>query len=99
MTKLYIVSGPMGGTSTELKDGATFIGRASDNDIQIKDRSISRKHVKIIKKDGILLIEDLKSENGTWIDEDPIKPGYEFEVEEGLPVSIGDTVISLGREC
>ncbi|TET83297.1 MAG: PAS domain S-box protein [Desulfobacteraceae bacterium] len=99
MTKLYIISGPMGGTSTELKDGATFIGKASDNDIQIKDRSISRKHVKIIKKDEILLIEDLKSENGTWIDEDPIKPGYEFEVEEGLPVSIGDTVISLGREC
>ena len=56
MTKLYIISGPMGGTSTELEGEATFIGRASDNDIQIKDRSVSRKHAKIIKRDGILLI-------------------------------------------
>ncbi|UCF86206.1 MAG: PAS domain S-box protein, partial [Desulfobacteraceae bacterium] len=99
MAKLYIINGPMGDTSTELKGEITFIGRASDNDIQIKDRSISRKHAKIISVDGGFLIEDLKSENGTWIDGTPIKPGYEFEVEEGLPVAIGDTVISLGKKC
>ena len=99
MTKLYIISGPMEGTSTELKGDVTFIGRASDNDIQIKDRSISRKHAKIISIDGNFLIEDLKSENGSWINGTPIKPGYEFEVEEGLPVAIGDTVISLGKKC
>ena len=99
MSKLYVASGPMAGTSTELEAEVTFIGRASDNDIQIKDRSISRKHLKIVRKNGKFFIEDLKSENGTWIDEKPLKPGYEFEVKEGLPIAIGDTLISLGKKC
>ena len=99
MTKLYIVSGPMEGPSTELEGEVTFLGRASDNDIQIKDRSISRKHLKIIEKNSRFFIEDLGSENGTWINGKPIKPGYEFEVEEGLPIAIGDTLISLGKKC
>ena len=99
MTKLYVASGPLGGSSTDLRGEITFIGRASDNDIQIKDRSISRKHVKIIKKDEKFLIEDLRSENGTWVNGIPIKPGYEFEVKEGFPIAIGDTVICLGKEC
>jgi len=99
MTKLYIAGGPMEGISTELKGDVNFIGRASDNDIQIKDRSISRKHLKIFSKNGKFLIEDLGSENGTWVDGKPIKPGYEFEVKEGLPIAIGDTRISLGKKC
>jgi PAS domain S-box-containing protein len=98
MTKLYIASGPMEGISTELKGDVNFIGRASDNDIQIKDRSISRKHLKIFSSNGKLLIEDLGSENGTWIDGKPIKPGYEFQVREGIPIAIGDTLISLGKK-
>ena len=99
MIKLYITSGPMRGTSTELKGEVTFIGRASDNDIKIRDRSVSRKHVKIIRKNSRFFIEDLGSENGTWINGKPIKPGYEFEVEEGLPIAVGDTLISLGEKC
>ena len=99
MTKLYIAGGPMEGTSTELKGEITFVGRASDNDIQIKDRSISRKHIKIIGKNSRFFIEDLGSENGTWINGKPIKPGYEFEVEKGFPIAIGDTLICLGKKC
>ena len=99
MTKLYINSGPMEGASPELKGEVTFIGRASDNDLQIKDRSVSRKHIKIIGKNNRFFIEDLGSENGTWINGKPIKPGYEFEVEEGFPIAIGDTLISLGKKC
>ena len=99
MIKLYITSGPMRGTSTELKGEVAFIGRASDNDIQIKDRSVSRKHVKVIMKNSAFFIENLGSENGTWINGKPIKPGYDFKVEEGLPIAIGDTLISLGKKC
>lgn len=98
MTKLYIIDGPNSGKSFGLEDGTTLVGRASDNDIQIKDYSISRSHVKIIKKDGNLFIEDLGSRNGTWINGDRIKPGEEFGVKEGVPIVIGDTLIGLGQK-
>ena len=98
MTKLYIIDGPNSGKSFGLEDGTTLVGRASDNDIQIKDYSISRSHAKIIKKDGNLFIEDLGSRNGTWINGDRIKPGEEFGVREGIPIVIGDTLIGLGQK-
>jgi signal transduction histidine kinase len=98
MIKLYIVDGPMEGHSFNLKKGITFIGRASDNDIQIKDKSISRKHVKIILKGDKFFVEDLNSQNGTYINGNEIKSGEEFEVDEGIPVAIGNTLISLGKK-
>ena len=98
MIKIYIVDGPMEGHSFDLKKETTFIGRSADNDIQIKDNSISRKHVKIIMKGDRFFVEDLNSQNGTLINGNEIKSGDEFEVEEGIPVAIGNTLISLGKK-
>ncbi len=98
MTKLFIFNGPMEGKSFDLKSGTTFVGRSSDNDIQIKDKSISRKHLKIARKGDKFLIEDLKSQNGTFINGDAISPGDEFEVEKGIPITIGNILISLGKK-
>ena len=52
MTKLYIMNGPEKGKSYNLKGETTSIGRISVNDIQIKEKSISRKHIKILKRNG-----------------------------------------------
>ena len=46
----------------------TRIGRGSDNDIQIPDGSISRKHGEIYFEDGAYYIRDLGSKNGIKID-------------------------------
>ena len=97
MAKLYINNGPMEGHSFALKSGATLIGRASDNDIQIKDISISRKHIKIFKEGNKFFVEDLKSQNGTMINGSSIKPGDKCEVEKGQPIAIGNIIISLGK--
>ncbi|MBL7177341.1 MAG: FHA domain-containing protein [Desulfobacteraceae bacterium] len=96
MTKLYVINGPIAGRSFDLIGETTSIGRASENDIQVSDRSISRSHVRIVRKDNTFFIEDLNSKNGTLIDGYPIKPGIEFEIEEGIPITIGDIMISLG---
>jgi len=98
MTKLFIFNGPMEGKSFDLKSGTTFVGRSPDNDMQIMDKSISRKHLKILRKDDKFLIEDLKSQNGTFINGDAINPGDEFEVEEGVPITLGNILISLGKK-
>ncbi len=97
MSKIYIISGPMEGHDFDLKNGTTSVGRAPDNDIQINDHSISRKHVKIIKKGNKFFVEDLKSQNGTWIDGNLIGPGNQCEVEKGVLITIGKISFSLGE--
>ncbi len=98
MTRLYITNGPDKGRSFDLKGDTIHIGRSPDNNIQMKDKSVSRKHLKIIRRGDKCFVEDLKSKNGTFINGNQISPGDEFEVNEGLPVTIGSIVISLGEE-
>jgi putative methionine-R-sulfoxide reductase with GAF domain len=99
MTKLYILEGPNKGESFELKGETISIGRSHENHIQMKDRFVSREHLEISRRDGKLFLKDLMSENGTFVDGEPIKPGKEFEVKEGLPISIGMSVLCLGQGC
>ena len=97
MTKLYIINGRMMGLSFELNGNTAFVGRAPDNDIQINDRSVSRKHLRIIRRGDQLFIEDLNSQNGTWIFGRQIEPGQEYQVKEGLPIGVGTILISLAE--
>lgn len=49
------------------------LGRASSNNIIIKDPYISKNHFKIIKDEDDFFIEDLNSSNGTYLN------GYKLE--------------------
>ncbi|NVM25178.1 MAG: FHA domain-containing protein [Desulfobacterales bacterium] len=98
MTRLYIMNGPDKGRSFDLEGGTIYIGRSPGNDIQLKDKSVSRKHLKIIGRGDKYFVEDLQSKNGTFINGNQISPGDEFEVRQGLPVAIGSIVVSLGEE-
>jgi PAS domain S-box-containing protein len=97
MAKLHIVHGPDKGKAFELKDDITYIGRSSENDIQIKDNSVSRKHLKIIRKDNKFFVEDLKSTNNTFVDGEFIVPGKEIEIKAGLPIAVGKALVSIGE--
>jgi pSer/pThr/pTyr-binding forkhead associated (FHA) protein len=74
-----------------------FIGRSATNDIQIKDLTVSRKHLKIYTggEMNIFFIEDLRSTNGTFIGDDLIEPGEAFQVDERDTITIGNTVMNL----
>ena len=95
MTKLCILKGPKKGHCFELNDDTIYIGRSIDNDIQINDRSISRRHLKILRKEDRYFIEDLGSSNGTFINSKRINAGEELEVKEGLPIAIGNVMFAL----
>lgn len=99
MSKLYVLNGPQIGQSYELRDGVSFIGRSLDNDIRIDDRTVSRKHLRIARREDKYLITDLKSRNGTFFKGNFLNPGIEVEVIEGAPIAIGITVICFGEEC
>jgi hypothetical protein len=99
MSKVYVLNGPEIGESFKLMDGVNFLGRAPDNEIMLTDKTISRKHLKVVMNGDKYLITDLKSRNGTFVRGEFMTPGKEMEVEEGVPIAVGITVICLGEGC
>lgn len=99
MAKLYILNGPAKAHVFTLREGDSFLGRSIDNDVVIDDRTMSRKHLKVVKKGNAFFIMDLKSRNGTYYKGDFIKPGLFIQVEEGSPIAMGMTVIGIGEGC
>jgi pSer/pThr/pTyr-binding forkhead associated (FHA) protein len=97
MPKVYIMNGPDKGRMYEVKKNTIHIGRSPENDVQIKDKSVSRVHVRIVKQGNKYFVTDLKSRNGTFIEGVRIASDIEYEVKEGMPVAIGKTFFSLGR--
>jgi pSer/pThr/pTyr-binding forkhead associated (FHA) protein len=45
----------------------TVVGRREFCDIQVDDRSLSKRHAVIVKTDGLLVIRDLATTNGTKV--------------------------------
>ena len=99
MPKLFVMTNLFQGSFYELKGNSTSIGRLSDNDIQIKDSSVSRHHLKIFIKSDSYYVEDLNSTNGSAIDGKRLNPGILSEVKKGSPFSIGNILLSLDEPC
>lgn len=66
---LRVLSGTHEGKLIQIKDEKFLIGRGDSCQLRPKSESISRKHCAIVQKDGRLLLIDLKSRNGTFINE------------------------------
>jgi phosphoserine phosphatase RsbU/P len=67
MTFLVFVAGPIAGRRYKLSDGEYLIGRRSDCQIFVPDMRVSRQHAKFSRLNGAWSVEDLGSNNGTFI--------------------------------
>lgn len=56
-----------GGTPIEISKDLMLVGRKEDCDIRLDHKSISKVHCAIVKTDGLLLLRDLGSTNGTRV--------------------------------
>lgn len=56
-----------GGTPVEINKDLVLVGRKEDCDIQLDHKSISKLHCVIVRTDGLLLLRDLGSTNGTRV--------------------------------
>jgi len=99
MTSLYVISGPDIGRSFQVGEEEIYVGRSPENQIQIKDRFVSRRHLRISRREGKFYLEDLESKNGTFVDGTLIRPKVEVGLDEGTPVVMGMSVICLGEKC
>jgi len=73
--------------------GQLTIGRADGNDLVLAEGGVSRKHARFFTQGSDVMVEDLASANGTWVDgekiEGPTKLGARAQVV------IGDYEISV----
>lgn len=67
MPRLVVLSEGLTGRSHELKAEKTTVGRVEDNIFQIPDPSVSSHHCEITLKGSEIVIRDLDSTNGTFI--------------------------------
>ena len=56
-----------GDSAIDLVKELTLVGRDEDCDIRLDHKSISKLHCVIAKTDGLLLVRDLGSTNGTRV--------------------------------
>jgi pSer/pThr/pTyr-binding forkhead associated (FHA) protein len=80
MAKLVLLSAGMTGRTHELKVDKTTIGRLEDNTFQIAEPSVSSHHCEILLRGADVVVKDLNSTNGTFINgekvaETALKPG------------------------
>jgi pSer/pThr/pTyr-binding forkhead associated (FHA) protein len=97
MPRLVLLSEGFTGRTYELKTDKTTVGRVSDNAFEIPEASVSSHHCEIFQRGGEVVVKDLGSTNGTFIngekiDEAALKPGQilrvgmiEMRLESGEP--------------
>src|SRR5260370_25055558 len=56
-----------GGTPIDVLKDVTLVGRKEDCDLRLDHKSVSKLHCVIVKTDGLLLLRDLGSTNGTRV--------------------------------
>jgi pSer/pThr/pTyr-binding forkhead associated (FHA) protein len=69
-----------------LKTDVSVIGRSRGNAVRIPSADVSRRHCRLLQRDGLVMLEDMGSVNGTFLNGQRIKnpevvrPGDHLEV-------------------
>jgi hypothetical protein len=93
---LTVTSGKEAGRVYDLRrDGSTSLGRARVNDIVIDDVACSNEHCRIRPEEGRLVLHDLQSTNGTFVNERRVTT---HPLEAGDVVQVGETHLTFWRE-
>lgn len=90
---LIIKNGTDAGTRFVLKAGITIIGRDKAVDIVLSDNRCSRQHCHILAANGMFMIEDLKSTNGTRVNGAPLTTM--LMLNSGDQIALGETLLDF----
>ncbi|MFI9401959.1 BTAD domain-containing putative transcriptional regulator [Nocardia sp. NPDC052316] len=81
------------GRVVSIAQGGLRIGRMTDNDLVLDDPKASRYHAHIMPSRAGLLIKDLHSANGVFVNDDPIENGA--LLADGDQIRIGATMLTF----
>ncbi len=92
---LVVTAGSLKGTSIALAQAPILIGRAPECTLVVEDDYASNRHAQLSLRDGVWVVEDLGSTNGTFIGRTRLS--VPTAVDAGTSFRIGRTTIELRR--
>ncbi|HEU5007008.1 MAG TPA: FHA domain-containing protein [Jatrophihabitantaceae bacterium] len=92
-SQLIVTEGGLKGTRIGLTGAPVLIGRADDSTLVLTDDYASTRHARITLQDGMWIVEDLGSTNGTYLGQRKLDGPVPLEI--GVPLRIGKTVLEL----
>ncbi|MBC8095171.1 MAG: FHA domain-containing protein [Akkermansiaceae bacterium] len=95
MAKLVVLNTGLSGRSLELTVDKTTIGRVDDNTFQIAEASVSSHHCEILLRGTDVVIKDLNSTNGTFINGEKVS---ETVLKPGQTLRLGQVELRLEVE-
>ena len=90
--QLEIVKGDKVETKTFERDVVT-VGSADDNDLVLRDETVSRYHCRIYQESNQYLIKDLDSTNGTFVNRVRVREAW---LKAGCSVTLGTSELRFG---
>jgi len=90
-------AGPDGGTQRtyEISTPLIILGRGTDCDLRLVDPGVSRHHAEIRVEDGEVVLVDLGSTNGTFVNGQPVR---RVTLTDGTRVTLGRTTLIFRRD-
>ena len=93
--QLEITSGPDQGRVLKIGSKPVTIGRAPGNVLKLNDDTASRQHAKVFVRGGRVLVLDLRSSHGTWVNGERVT---QQELQDLDELKIGSTTLSYRVE-
>lgn len=82
------------GSAYDLSEGAT-LGRGDSADIRLEDTFASSAHARLVAQGDVIVLEDLGSTNGTYLNGEPLRGPQPLHV--GDSIRIGDSEFTFER--
>src|SRR5688572_32125218 len=94
MARLLIKTPQLSVDEILLNPGCNRLGREGENDVLVPHPSISRQHCELWLTEDAVLVRDLSSRNGTFVDEERVN---EAQVFTGQTLRLGDVELVLAE--
>ncbi len=92
---LRVKNGPGAGLLLELSEQtAISLGRSPGNDIVLEDDAVSGQHARIRAEEGVFVVHDLQSTNGTFVNERRVA---RHELQNNDVLRLGETLLEFVR--
>jgi DNA-binding NtrC family response regulator len=88
---LLALFGPKRGVRLDVETQA-ILGRSSEADLQLVDGKVSRQHCRFELSDGVLRVEDLGSQNGTYVNGERVPASGPRRLKAGDEIAVGDSL-------